>query len=252
MLLLSKAISQLLLPPGIFILLGIITLLFWKKTWARALLFCSLALMWALSTEPIRDSLTEPLEFQYAAFTMDASPQGNAAIVLLGGGVQENAPDYQGSDELTTHSMMRTIYAAKIAKQTQFNIYATGGTPLTQTAEAEGDVMKSWLIWFGIDEARITSENKADTTWENAVLTQGLLNEKGINTVILVTSALHMPRAFFCFESQGLNVIPAPTDYLTNQADYDLRSYLPRWNVLADSGSALHEYLGLVWYKLRY
>jgi len=250
MLLLSKAVSQLLLPPGIFILLGIISLVFWKKTWARALLFCSLALMWVLSTEPIRDSLTAPLEFQYAAYNMDASSQGEAAIILLGGGVQENAPDYQGSDELTTHSMMRTIYAAKIAEQTNFNIYATGGTPLTQSAE--GDVMKSWLVWFDIDESRIISENKANTTWENAVLTQVLLNEKGINTIILVTSATHMPRAVFCFESQGLNVIPAPTDYLTNQVDYDLRSYLPRSNVLADSGSALHEYLGFLWYKLHY
>ena len=61
-----------------------------------------------------------------------------------------------------------------------------------------------------------------------------------------------MPRAVWCFEQQGLTVIPAPTDYLTDNADYDIRSFLPRWDRLAESGHILHEYLGLFWYKMKY
>ncbi len=252
MLLISKAVSQLLLPPGIFILLGMIVLVFWKKQWARTLFIGTLAFMWALSTEPVRDYLTHPLEFQYSAFRVNTHPNSKAAIVLLGGGIRENAPDFYGSDMLSKTSMVRTMYAATIAKQTNLNIYATGGTPLTQTAKTEADMMKTWLVWLGIDVSRIISENKANTTWENAVFTQKLLNDKDINTIILVTSAWHMPRAAWCFEQQGLKVTPAPTDYLTSLSSYDLRSYLPHWRVLADSGKALHEYLGLMWYKLRY
>jgi len=78
------------------------------------------------------------------------------------------------------------------------------------------------------------------------------LTTKNIKTVFLVTSANHMPRSVWCFEQQGFNVIPAPTDYLTTQKTYDLRSFLPRWNVLSDSGTALHEYLGYIWYKIKY
>jgi uncharacterized SAM-binding protein YcdF (DUF218 family) len=79
-----------------------------------------------------------------------------------------------------------------------------------------------------------------------------LLAEKDIDHIILVTSAWHMPRSVWCFESQGFNVIPAPTDYITSQQAYDLRSFVPRWTVFSDSGQALHEYLGLFWYHLKY
>jgi uncharacterized SAM-binding protein YcdF (DUF218 family) len=148
--------------------------------------------------------------------------------------------------------MMRTIYAAKVAQQTHADIYPTGGAPLSNTSDAEGDVMKRWLIWFGIPAAFIHVETAANTTWENAVLTRKLLVKQGENTLILVTSAWHMPRAVKCFQAQGLTVIPAPTDYLTEDEPYDIRSFIPRWNVFADSGHALHEYLGLFYYWLKY
>lgn len=112
--------------------------------------------------------------------------------------------------------------------------------------------MKRWLMWFGIAKEKIFVEAEANTTWENAALTKQLLSEKNIDSIILVTSANHMRRSVWCFEQQGLVVIPAPTDYLTEQESYDLRSFLPRWNVFNDSSQLLHEYMGLMWYKLKY
>ncbi len=252
MLLLSKSISQLLLPPGGLILLALAGLIFWRRLWGRSLIALSLLLLWLLSTEPVRDLLTGPLEMQYPALNIEQVPTGHAAIVLLGGGIQENAPDYQGRDELSHYAMMRTIYAAKIAEQNDFPLYSSGGTPLTQNSEPEGSVMKRWLIWFGVEPSRIHAEKRANNTWENASLTKQLLAKQHIDTVILVTSAWHMPRSVWCFEQQGLKVIAAPTDYLTEQESYDVRSFLPRWNVIADSGNALHEYLGLLWYSIKY
>ncbi len=252
MLLLSKSISQLLLPPGGLILMALLGLIFWKKLWGRVLIGLSLVLFWLLSTEPVRDSLTASLEFQYPAINIEKIRVTKAAIVVLGGGIQENSLDYQGSDELSRFAMMRVIYAAKIARKTGFDVYATGGTPLTQEAESEASIMRRWLIWFGVPSTHIHSENKANTTWENALLTQKMLAQKDINTIILVTSAWHMPRSVWCFQAQGLNIIPAPTDYLTEQEPYDMRSFIPSWNVLADSSYALHEYLGLFWYRLKY
>ena len=258
MLLLSKSLSQLILPPGGLILLAILGLIFWKKYWGRPLVALSLALLWLLSTEPVRDALTSSLEYQYPPIQLEQMAQleqlknHQAAIILLGGGIQENSLDYDGLDTLSNISMLRTIYTAKIAKTTRFDIYPTGGTPLSEDSEPEAMIMKAWLIWFGVSESRIYEENQANTTWDNAVLTNFMLKNKGIDTAILVTSASHMPRSVWCFEQQGLHVIPAPTAYLTKHDAYDLRSYLPRWNVLSDSGNALHEYLGLLWYKVKY
>jgi len=252
LLLLSKSIAQLLIPPGSLILLGLVGIFFWQKRWGKWLALVSFILLWLLSSSPVSNMLTSSLEHQYPAYSFNQTLPNDTAIILLGNGVQEQAPDYQFRDTLSRFGMMRTIYAAQIAKQTGLPIYATGGTPLSKRVTSESSVMKHWLISFGIDATRIHEENQANTTWENALFTKTLLENKNISNVILVTSAWHMPRAVWCFEQQGLHVIPAPTDYLTDQAAYDIRSFLPHWDRLADSGHALHEYLGLFWYKLKY
>ncbi len=252
LLLLSKSIAQLLIPPGSLILLGFLGIYFWQKRWGKWLTLASFIMLWLLSTSPVRNMLTSSLEYQYPAYNLNQILPNNTAIIILGSGIQEKAPDYQGKDSLNRFGMMRTLYAAQIAKQTGLSIYATGGTPLNEYITSESSVMKYWLINLGIEERRIHEEAQANTTWENAVFTTAILKKENINTVILVTSAWHMPRAVWCFKQQGLNVIPAPTDYLTDQATYDIRSFLPRWDRLADSGHALHEYLGLLFYWLKH
>ncbi|MDQ6967152.1 MAG: YdcF family protein [Mariprofundaceae bacterium] len=252
MLLASKVISQLLLPPGGLILLALIGVLFWKRYWGRSVVVVCLLMFWGLSTEPVRDALSKPLEFKYPALQLNNAKLEHSAIVLLGGGIYANAPEYGGSDELRSYAMMRTLYAAHVAKQTGLNVYSTGGKPLVEGDAAEGDVMRRWLIRLGVAENKVFAESYANNTWQNAVYMKAILAKKGIKNIVLVTSAWHMPRSVWCFESQGFKVIPAPTDYLTSQRQYDLRSYVPRWTVFSDSGQALHEYLGLFWYHLKY
>jgi len=251
-LLLSKVLTQLILPPGGLIVLIAVGLLFHRRRWGLALLWLSLACFWLLSTEPVRDALTRPLEFRDAPLNMAKIPENGVAIVLLGGGVYARAPEYGDKDELRSFAMMRAIYAAKIARQTGFSVFASGGKVLSHETEAEGSVMRRWLLRFGVSAAQVHAEVAADNTWQNAVYIRRMLQSQGIDKVLLVTSAWHMPRARWCFEQQGLYVIAAPTDYLTDQEAYDLRSYVPHWGVLADSARALHEYLGLFWYRLRY
>jgi len=252
LLLLSKSISQFIIPPGSLILLGLLGIYFWQKRWGKWLALSSFILLWLLSTAPVRNILATSLEYQYPPYHLNQTLPDNTAIVLLGNGVQERAPDYQGKDTLSRFGMMRTVYAAHIAKHTHLPIYATGGIPLSGRMTSESSVMKHWLVNFGINTAHIHEEPQANTTWENATFTKDLLERKNINTIILVTSAWHIPRAVWCFEQQGLQVIPAPTDYLTDRANYDVRSFLPRWDRLAESGHILHEYLGLFWYKMQY
>ena len=252
MLLVSKLLSQLLLPPGGLILLALLGVIFWKRVWARGLLVCVCLMFWALSTEPVRDGLSRPLEFQYAALHLLNRDIEHGSIVLLGGGIYANAPEYDGEDALESHAMMRTLYAAKLYKQTRLDVYATGGAPLGQGDDAEADVMRRWLVDLGVDEADVFTESHANNTWQNATYIKALLTEKQVQTVVLVTSAWHMPRAVWCFEAQGLKVVPAPTDYITLQKSYDLRSYFPSAHVFSDSVLALHEYLGLLWYHISY
>jgi len=256
-LIISKSISQLLLPPGGLILLAVLGLIFWKRLWGRGLIVLSLLCLWLLATEPVRDQLLSPLENQYPALQMDSLPVdmiagGNMVIVLLGGGVYGKAPEYGGRDMLEGHALMRTVYAADLALKTGLDVYSTGGAMYPELTESEALIMRRMLIRLGLPEARTYAETAANNTWENAANMAMLLQQKGIEQIVLITTAWHMPRSVQAFESHGMHVIAAPCAYEVEREPYDLRSYLPHWSVLAGSADALHEYLGRLWYRLRY
>jgi uncharacterized SAM-binding protein YcdF (DUF218 family) len=88
-----------------------------------------------------------------------------------------------------------------------------------------------------------------------------LLEAEGIDRIILITSAMHMPRSYRIFTNQGLTVIPAPADYnitYNEQAvdrSFDLTAFILRLLPTAENlnltSRALKEYMGLVVYRLR-
>jgi len=257
-LMLSKLIAQLLLPPAGLLLLAAIGLMARRKGWGRALLLASLATLWLLSLGSVRDTLTRPLEYRSPALSAQSiaglarETEGSTAIVLLGGGIQEQAVEYGGANRLQPSAMIRTVYAAWLARQTGLPVYASGGRPLSDASESEGEVMRRQLLEFGLGSEKIHAEQTSENTWQNATHMRQILQARGIGRVVLVTSAWHMPRSRWCFKQQGFRVIAAPTDFLTSQRPHDARGLIPDAGVLAGSSLALHEYLGLVWYHLRY
>jgi uncharacterized SAM-binding protein YcdF (DUF218 family) len=253
-LILSKLIGQLLLPPADLVLLGVIGMLTWRRWWGKSLVILSFSLLWLLSTEPVRDGLIAPLEDDYPPLAVNASlgSPATTAIVLFGGGIYAKAPEYGGVDALRMSALSRTVYAADLALRTGLSVYPSGGLPLTGKAEPEGSVMRRWLMRLGVPPEHIVMENAATTTWENASRLKELLQAHGIHRVVLVTSAWHMPRSVWSMRSQGMLVIPAPCDYRQERLPYGVLSYLPDQDVLSDSCQALHEYLGLLWYRIRY
>jgi len=88
-----------------------------------------------------------------------------------------------------------------------------------------------------------------------------MLKEKGITRVLLVTSAMHMPRSVALFEHQGIEVIPAPTDYtvtregLENLSSLDPQTLLvnlvPNTSSLSLTTNVMKEYIGLMVYRLQ-
>ncbi|MDQ6993924.1 MAG: YdcF family protein [Mariprofundus sp.] len=236
-------------------MLSIIGLVFWRRSWGRAVVLLAMALLWLLATEPVRDQLLNPLELHYPPLSrveLQAIEAGSAVIVVLGGGLYEQAPEYGGRDSLHDHALMRTLYGADLALQSGFPVYVSGGALHPGLGEPEGVVMARMLRRFGVDAKHIHVESKSRTTWENGQYMQQILAAGHHKKLILVTTAWHMVRAVRVFESFGMQVIPAPCNYRVEKQPYDLRSFFPRWNVLADSGDGLHEYLGLLWYFWRH
>jgi uncharacterized SAM-binding protein YcdF (DUF218 family) len=170
------------------------------------------------------------------------------AIVVLGGGVNHGDGD-KVPDTLGAWSLERLDFAAHAYRQLHLKVAVSGGlTPGAHTAEAT--LMKSVLeADFGVPVSWV--ENRSRTTWENAVYTQQLMQAAGIRTIVLVTDAWHMRRALWSFERVGLRAIPYPAP-LTYEESNRAADYLPSMRALEASYHALHEGIGLAYYRLRY
>ena len=99
---------------------------------------------------------------------------------------------------------------------------------------------------LGIKKENILVNGLPKDTKEEALYTKSIVGEESF---VLVTSASHMPRAMMLFESLGMHPIPAPTNY----AKGAFNGYFKGLSLGAfhTSQIAMHEYLGMLWAKLR-
>lgn len=167
------------------------------------------------------------------------------AIVVLGGGVENEALEYNGPT-LSPDAMSRLLYGVHLSRNTQLPMAYTGGIGWAgqsrQTSEAE--VAALALTRLGAPALR-WQENQSRDTRENALLTAALLKNDGITHIALVTHAWHMPRSVRQFEAAGLQVTPAPMGYIRSDLSPFLQ-WLPSGKGLRDTGWVIREWLGLL------
>ena len=114
---------------------------------------------------------------------------------------------------------------------------------------------------MGVPETAVWQQPYSQNTYQDALYSRDILAEKGVERILLVTSALHMPRSVAIFRKQGIDVIPAPTDFLISQAEWEdaltggpvqwLSNFLPSEDALEVTTDCLKEYIGLLVYRLR-
>jgi uncharacterized SAM-binding protein YcdF (DUF218 family) len=198
---------------------------------------------------PFSEFLLNNLE-KYPALKLPIIINNEQAIVILGAGNRFNAKEY-GKDIDGARALQRNHYGTFLHEQTGLPILVTGGNGEIGH-DSEAAVMAYTLNnSFNVDVKWI--EDKARNTAENAVYSAALLRENEIENIYLVTHAWHMPRAVLMFEKQGMKVTPAPTIFTPNATWIaSWSNYIPAASALENTYLALHEYIGIVWYKLRY
>jgi uncharacterized SAM-binding protein YcdF (DUF218 family) len=248
MFLFKKLLTPFLLPPGLFSALAFcLAALRFRKDRKQALTWAGFALLiWAASIKPVGDLALARLEYAYPPPVEIKAD----AVVLLSGGIQEGVPEPLGVPELTGASLDRALAAAGIYRRYKLPVLVTGGTVFSRVSEA-GEI-KKYLISLGVPQEEIFTEELARDSRENAVFSKKICDEKGYKRVALVTSAYHMRRAVWSFKKAGFkDLVPCPAAYKTSKApEYYYIDFLPC------SGEnlrvAIHEYLGSVFYRLRY
>jgi uncharacterized SAM-binding protein YcdF (DUF218 family) len=257
---LSKLLPPLIYPLGLAVILVALGLvLHRKRRLAWMLIGSALVILFISSNAWVAQGLARSLEWRYL-------PEGEITeapvILVLGGGTQPATPPR--TDVEVSGAGDRVIYAARLYREGKAPIILVTGGRQTFSGEkttTPADEMAELLVFMGVPEDAIWLESKSLNTYENALFSAQMLEEKNINKVILVTSAMHMPRSVPLFEKQGLQVIPAPTDYTTTKADntnrpgFNLPSFLGKlmpssYNLELTTG-ALKELIGILVYRLK-
>ncbi|MDO9218564.1 MAG: YdcF family protein [Lacisediminimonas sp.] len=245
-------ISAILLPPLSLLLIAAAggALLRTRHRFAgRVLVTLSLVLLTVLSTPLTAAWLPRLLESESPPLTRAHEAHAHA-IVILGGDRIVAAQEYGGLDQPNGSTLGRLRYGAWLHQQTGLPILVTGGSPDGREepesllmARALRDSFKVPVRW---------EEGRSDNTAQNALNSTGLLKRAGIKRVLLVTDAIHMPRARRIFSAAGLDVVPAPTNIASAPPALTLMAFLPQSGTLERSRYALHEWIGMLWYRVRY
>jgi uncharacterized SAM-binding protein YcdF (DUF218 family) len=226
---------------------------------SKTYLILALVILWLSSTNGISNLLARSLEWRYKPPTEIPTSE---AIVLLGGGTEPAA--YPRSGVEINGAGDRVLYAAQLYKDGKAPLILLSGgeiTWLNDGSASPAEDMAQILASLDVPKEAMLIEDRSRNTYENALYAKELLTEKGINKILLVTSAMHMPRSVALFEAQGFEVTPLPVDYsvVEDQSTASQEGVLiikilnivPNASNLALTTNALKEYLGTFIYQLQ-
>lgn len=169
------------------------------------------------------------------------------AIVILSAGLDRRAPEYGGAAAADQNTLQRLRYGAWLHRRTHLPILVTGGV-LRKNDPALADVMATTLATDFLVKTR-WRERQSLNTFENAEGSAEILMEDGIERILLVTHAWHMPRASRSFERAGLAVTPAPMAF-ENSEGFQWGALVPSTRAFHTNYYAVHELIGRLWYMI--
>ncbi|PJD95854.1 MAG: hypothetical protein CK426_06855 [Legionella sp.] len=164
-------------------------------------------------------------------------------VVVLGGGHSERS-GFPANDLLTQASIKRLIEGVRLFRALpKARLILSGGGTKQEFSEAA--LLAQLSHWFAIPSQQIILEDSSSNTQAQAKALAAIV---GKEPFYLVTSAIHMPRAVWLCQQQGLHPIAAPTDYtLFWQQDNNVKLFIPNAYNVYYFNIAMHELLGQWW-----
>ena len=239
------------MPPGCVLLALVAGLLSWRR-WRRlalSLIGAGTFVLYACSTPMMASVLARTVEIHPAVDAAAVSAFAAEAIVILGGGRRTHAPEFDGPT-VSGHALERLRYGARLQRATGLPLVVTGGVAVGDQAP-EGPLMAKALAQ-DFQVAVKWVEQHSRNTAENARNVAAILLPKGIKRVVVLSHAMHLPRAVEMFADQGFDVLPAPTAFVAPPkiTRLYLPDFIPSARALMLTRLALHEHLGRLWYRL--
>jgi uncharacterized SAM-binding protein YcdF (DUF218 family) len=240
-------ISPLVLALASWLLAGL-CLLKGRRRWALGLAVTAFATLWFASLPVVAHLLAAPLEDEYPARTVAATPSADA-IVVLGGALSGASPPRRPTFNLGP-AAGRVWHAAQLyrAGKARWIVVAGGNQPGQEREQVEAEAIVEMLEVLGVPRQAIRREGQSRNTRENATNSLPLVQSLGAKRVLLVTSAVHMPRSMKTFRrawsGSGVELIPATTDTEPETPRFLLKMWIPDASALAFVTRLIKEYAG--------
>ena len=250
---LGKIFTAAISPLGLFFLslpLGSLLIFCQRRRlawWIMISTACWL-LLWSIPAASIW--LRQGLERQYPQRSASDYPVVDA-IVVLGGGVQGGRAGWRIGPHLQLGAD-RAWFGAQLyrAGRAPWLILSGGNSTWSNADEPEASAMQAFEADLAVPATAVLLETQSRNTAENASYTKQLLTEHHFGKILLVTSAVHMPRALSLFRAQGIDAIPAPTDFDAVPRKGTLQNWLPD-ETLDRSSKAMKEYIAIAIYRVQ-
>ena len=250
---LSKIIDFILLPISWIFILMLIALLSKKEKNRKKALVANLVILFLLSNKAFVNFFQSQYESQ--EIQLKPAEKYTWGVVLGGGMIRGGRKDEQAIHVgETADRMMQPIL---LYKQGQIKkILITGGNTsigkLRIDRTEESKKTKALMVAMGVKESDIFLETQARNTHENASYTAkklALFSQK--DSILLITSAMHMPRSIACFEKVGFKVKAFPVDFKKKDTPQGILSYVfPTSENLDKMSDLIREAVGFLIYKL--
>jgi uncharacterized SAM-binding protein YcdF (DUF218 family) len=230
--LLSKAFWPVAAPTNALVFITAVAT-FWsvlrKSKWAAWLAVAGASGLLIGSFTPVGSWLLLPLENRFPQWQIDqqAAPDG---IIALGGEAGERIA--------ALAQLSRRFPQARL-------VYSGPGEWTPDT-----DKLLSIFVRLGGDPARITMETRSRNTFENAVYSRELIKPNPVERWLLITSAVHMPRAVGCFRLAGFRIEAFPIEFITGDGLHAPPPFDAGSKALSKLDTAMREWIGLVVYRL--
>jgi uncharacterized SAM-binding protein YcdF (DUF218 family) len=237
-----------LIPPNLFILLAIVgVLIAWRrKPFGLALATAAIGLVYLAAT-PVTAGLLIRLVEAFAFDEPTLPPEGPpGAIVVLS--ADARGSDIPGEpDSVGQLTLERLAEAARQQRRLSLPILVSGGGPRGASLAA----LMSKVLQEDFRVPVQWREERSQNTFENALYSAEILRGAGIHVALVIAHPWDMARALWSFRAVGYPVVPSPTR-AGGSPPLSAAAFLPQVPALLRSYYALHELIGLAWYRVRY
>ena len=216
----------------------------WMMVMCAALAAVSMVAMTPLTANVLGGLLARSVSVPKAC---NETPPSEA--VVLGGGVDGTPRSRNDFAVLNLASRRRVDRAVAWWREGEGRTLVMVGGPLRHGSASGAELLAAYARTLGVPDGALRQETDSRDTWGNAHNTAGL-QPRLPKRIVLVTSLIHMPRAQAAFAYAGFQVCPLGTDVrsLSPRLPWAM---IPRTSALNNTEMAIHEWVGLVYYRWR-